>query len=145
MLDFTIEPNIGPLPLRFGMRPTEVERLLGEPTTVLASHFGDRIEERPHVSVAFSKDQGNLDEAVFTSGVKLLFHGRDLFAEPNLIATLRHYDPQPFLFVGFIFFNKLGVRLSGFLPDDDSEKAIAVVPKGHWREYADDFVPFLAK
>jgi hypothetical protein len=123
------------------MSPSDVERVLGAPNSVLPSHFGDRIEQRPHLSLAFSKDQEALDEAVFTRGVNLLFHGRNLFAEPDLVATLRHSDPQPYLFVGFIIFNGIGVRLSGFLPDDESEQAIGLVRTGHWREYANEFVP----
>jgi hypothetical protein len=76
------------------------------------------------------------------SYVTLLNH--DLFAEPNLIAFLTRLDPNPFLFVGFVVFLELGIRLSGFHDGDESQKAIGVVRGGYWDEFVSEFVPFEA-
>lgn len=142
MTSFAIEPDVGPLPLRFGMTPFEVEQIVGKPLQVLNSYFGDRGEARAGFQLGFSQPDQHLDEAVFTPDISISLYGHDLFHERDLIATLRQFDPHAYLFVGFVVFPGLGIRLSGFHDGDEPQKAIAVVRFGHWDKNADLFVPF---
>ena len=84
-----------------------------------------------------------LAEAVFSRGAKLTFRGNDLFSIPDPIAFLRQFDPEPKIWVGFVIFVKLGIRISGFHDDNESQKAIAIVRKGYWDEFIDDFEPYM--
>ena len=142
MIQFTIEPFVGPLPLRFGMTPEQVEGILGPPDSIRTSYFGTRIEQRPHFGLGFSKDDATLDEAVFAPGATVLFKGHDLFAEPDLVSTLRRYDSETYLWVGSVVYFHLGILISGYHDSDESQKAIAVVCKGYWDEYAAKFIPY---
>jgi hypothetical protein len=142
MIAFTIEPNIGPLPLRFGMTPKDVEAILGAPDEVSSSHFGSRAEQRKNLSLGYSKKDEKLIQAVFSPGSKVMFQGKDLFRQRDPIALLRKIDSSPQLCVGFVVFPKLGIRFSGFHDDDDDQKAIGVTNSSYWDKFADDFEPF---
>jgi hypothetical protein len=138
---FTFEPFVGPLPLRFGMSPEEVASVVGAPSRVFPDFFKNRTETRPGLSLGYDATSGRLVEAVFPS-VGLHFHGVDLFVVDDAIAFLRQFDPAPQIAVGMVFFVDLGLRLSGFHDNDESQRAIGVVATGHWEELARKFVPF---
>src|SRR5438874_1892955 len=123
MITFTIEPLVGPSPLRFGMTPAQVEVILGPPDKVFPSHSGNRTEIRKNVNLGYSASEARLVEAVFTPGSTVQYRGKDLFLESDLIGFLRESDPAPQLCVGFVVFLKLGTRLSGFHDNDESQKA----------------------
>jgi hypothetical protein len=139
---FTIEPFVGALPIRFGMTPAEVEAELGPPQEVLPNPFGHRGELRDTSSIGYSATDNRVVEIVFRPGARVSFDGHDIFSDPEIIGFFRRYDPVPYLFVGFIIFPKLGIRLSGFHDGDETQKAVAVAAKGQWDEYADDFEPY---
>ena len=142
MTAFTISPYIGPLPLRFGMTPQEVAAILGPHTDAFPSHRGGRIEHRSRINVGYAAANGKLIEVVFTPGAILQYEGQSLFDVPDLIGFLGKYDSKPQLFVGNVVFSELGISLSGFHDNDESQKAIAVHCRGYLDEYVDDFVPF---
>jgi hypothetical protein len=143
MHTFVIEPYIGALPLRFGMSPKQVEAFLGQPDEVFHSFTGNLGERRLNVNLSYHDDR-QLVEAVFAPGTEVLFENQDLFKEPDSIEFLRGFD-QPYKAVGFIFFPELGIRLSGFLPNDEEAKAISVIRKGQWDEFRDSFVPYKSR
>lgn len=138
---YSFEPFIGPLPLRFGMRPDEVASLIGAPDQVFFDPTEGRSESRPGSSIGYDPRTGRLVEVVLSSGA-LFFHGTNLLGIANPIGFLRAYDDTPQTAVGMIFFVNLGLRLSGFHDGDESQRAISVVPQGRWDEFADDFAPF---
>jgi hypothetical protein len=141
MVTFLIEPYVGVHPIKFGMAPAQVEEQLGKPDKSSQGLFGARVEERPDVAIGYCAEDGGVNEIVFSPGARLVFQGHDLFAADPL-PILRQLDDSPFEWVGFIIFLKLGIRVSGFHDNDESQKAIGVVRKGHWDEYVADFVPF---
>src|SRR5271156_2531399 len=91
MHSFTFDPHVGPLPLRFGMTPAQVEHILGPPDRVYTDYFGDRDERRQSANIGYAAD-GRLQGVVFTPGVELKLFGHDLLSEIDPIAFLRQYD-----------------------------------------------------
>jgi hypothetical protein len=51
-------------------------------------------------------------------------------------------DPEPYLFVGFIIFLKLGITLIGFHDDDIYNKALVVFNHNEYEEYIHAMKPF---
>jgi hypothetical protein len=139
---FLVEPDVGALPIRFGMTPKEVADQLGPPIAVLPDSGGTRIEERPNLMVGYSPTDGTMFEAVFWPGAQLFFRRENLLEIPDPISYLRQFDPTPVKCLGSIVFRGLGIRLSGFHDGDESQQAIGVAPKRHWDKYSDDFVSF---
>lgn len=141
-MKFTIEPFVGPLPLRFGMSAEEVRAILGPPVIAFPDHFGNPTENRENVNVGYSAADGALVEVVFTPGTTLLYQGQNLFLIPDPIGLLRQADSNPQLWVGDLIFLKLGLGMSGFHDHDESQKAISLVRRGHWDEYKNQFEPY---
>ena len=137
-----IEPYVGALPLRFRMLPSEIADCIGAPVAVIPDTRGIRIEKRHNLMLGYALDDGALFEAVFRPGSDLRFQGVNLFETAEPISYLRRFDPAPVeCFVSILFLN-LGIGLSGFHDQDESRKAISVVRRGYWNEYAEYFVPF---
>lgn len=140
MADFVFEPTVGAIPLKFGMRPDEVSSAI---SPALASHtgvMGITGERRRNISVGYDSDK-TVFEMIFTPGVNVFFEKHELLSEPNLLAFLRNYDAEPQLWVGFVVFVKLGVKLSGF-HGDDPEKSIGMIRDDVLQKYKKSFVPF---
>jgi hypothetical protein len=140
---FTIEPYVGALPLRFGMKPDEVASHLGPPDdTHEYPQYESFHEHRGGTKLGYLLSERKLTDIVFTEfGHAVVFNGHALFDQVDLLSMLRQYDPQPYKLVGFIFFTKLGMRLSGF-DTDNEEKAIAIVSEGGFDEYFHEFEPY---
>lgn len=139
MQTFTIEPNVGPAPLRFGMTAKDVAKILGPPAEVFETSFGLEAGRWPHFSVGYD-DHGRVMDIVFLPGTKVLFAKHDLFIEPDPIGFLRRFD-KPYLAAGFVVFLNLGIRISGFLPDDEEPKVVEVFQQGQFDEYLELFKP----
>jgi len=140
MVEFTVQPYAGAHPILFGMTPPEVAALLGPPSWSFRD-AGILTEERSsqHVNVAYSDDR--LNEAVFSKGAKLVFDGQDLFDLHDPVGFLRKFD-TPYVWVGVIILLDLGIRLSGLLDDNASQRTISIVEKGYWDEYKEDFLRY---
>src|SRR4051794_26118930 len=126
MILFYVEPFVGPLPLRFGMKEAEVAKLLGPPIRRDVGGLGGIDESRPNLSIGYSDPEKELYGATFSPGIKLFFHGEDLLSHKDPIEFLQKFA-SAFQAVGMVFFPELGIRLSGFHDGDDSQKAIEVV------------------
>jgi hypothetical protein len=142
MTTFALEPYVGPLPLRFGMTSVEVLEVLGEPIEVFRGPLGNRTESYPDLTLGYSAEDELLMDAAFAPMATVQFAGINIFSHSNAIEFLRSYDDSPFEWVGFIIFLKLGIRLSGFHDDDESQKAVGIVKQGYWDEYIEDFIPY---
>jgi hypothetical protein len=137
---FTIEPQTGVLPVRFGMTAAEVARVLGPPVRTTRNYLSEREEQRSGVNVRYA-ERGEVVEVSLLPSVCLLFHGTDLFKEVDPIGVLRHADPNPYEWVGFAVFLSLGVAVSGYHDNDSSQRAITVSKLGRWDTYKAQFVP----
>ncbi len=120
MIEFCIEPVVGPLPLRFGMTPNEVASVIGPPEEVFRIFFRNLSESRTHVNLGYSPENF-LDEVIFLPGAQLFFRGHDLFNHPDLIGLLRGMTPVVKLMVGFLIFPELGLGLSGYHNCEDGK------------------------
>ena len=138
---YSIEPFVGPLPLRFGMTPGEVAALIGDADHVFTDPVDGISESRAGLSLGYDAQHGLLSDAVFSAG-GLSFHEVNLFEVDDVINFLRGYDNFPEVAVGMVFFLGLGLRLSGFHDGDVRQKAIGVCAAGRWDEFTDDFVPY---
>jgi len=141
MISLTAEPYVGALPVRFGMSPAEVAAVIGPPASVIPGVFDTTAELRPNIVIGYT-EANQVYEVNCHPGATLLLMNHDLFSDRDPISFLRKLDPDPYLWVGLVVFQKLGILVSGFHDGDDSQKSIAMVRKGYWDEYIDDFVRF---
>jgi hypothetical protein len=136
---FELQVDQGVLPIRFGMTAVEVKAVMGEePTwvdtrslgeTKLAEHYDD------FVGVHYNAAGEVYSVVVAPGSVVLRFGGVELLgpsAVPNPLLTFYQFDSRPLEDVGFVFFNKLGVAVSGFHDGKVDERAITVRRPGMW-------------
>lgn len=142
MKPFVLTPYKGAEPIAFGMTPSDVASILGPPEDVGRNDLGERSETRNGISIRYSQEGEKVVEIGFVPGTRLLFDGRSLLDENDLIDVLIEHDPIPYEFVGFLIFFGLGITVTGFHDEDESQKAITVFREGRWDEYRQEAVPW---
>jgi hypothetical protein len=138
MTDFTLIPYEGASPILFGMDPSQVKSILGEPESVKS--LSDRVEEwRSHLIVTYEHDK--VVEVTLAPGASLVYKGRNLFVDKDPIAFLMSED-APVELAGSLLFLNLGLSESGFHDNDSSQRCLSVFQRGrmdrfkeHWKKY----------
>jgi len=140
LAEYVINPYVGAGSLRFGMDSAQVAEICGLPDAVDVDFMGDTSENRGWVTVGYKN--GKVFHIGFGRGARVIFSGRELFGEVDPIGYCESFDPDPLEWVGFLYFMKLGIRMSGFHDGDESGKTISVFCKGRYDEYREQMKPF---
>jgi hypothetical protein len=134
MIDFNLVPYVGADPITFEMSPPAVENIIGPPISVGTNDYGEREEWRDSLIVRYSNRDSRVVEITFRPNARLLYKGVDLFQKEAVISFLSQYD-RPFEIVGFVVFLDLGILMTGFHDNDESQKAITVFRKGRMDQF----------
>jgi hypothetical protein len=132
---FSLVPYVGAIPVTFEMSSTDVESVIGPPSSVETNFIGERDERRDGLSIRYSIADGKVVEVSFLPGVDLVFEGRNMFKEPDLVGYLRQFDQEVYEYMGFLIFLDLGITVTGFHDNDDAQKAIVAFRKGRMANY----------
>jgi hypothetical protein len=136
---FEIQPYVGACPILLGMTESEVISIAGEPMVKSVNKSG----EKDHSYEAWSLRYSSVDERVVEIGfgppAKAKFSGMDVFEGSDFFEKVIAVDGSPFEYYGFIVLQKLGITLTGFHDDQESQKAITVFAKGRWDDVASEF------
>lgn len=141
MKHFEIQSFVGALPLRFGMTPNEVHGILGSPRTVRTNRLGEKDEDYLQASAGYDKESTMLKELGFVQPAVVLFRDIDLFRDADAIPRLVEADGAPLEGLGFIVFPTLGIALTDFFSEQESDRAITVFARGRWTDLK-GFKPF---
>jgi hypothetical protein len=145
--EFELFPYVGAGPLKFGMSPTQVEKLLGEPDKHRLTHKGNREDHWGSLVVGYSKDDGYKMNHIgfFRDMVGVRYGDLKIFREPydmryqhHVLRTLCAEDGKPLLSYGFVVLLNLGFALTGFQDEEEDDLAFAMFPKGGWDDVLDD-------
>lgn len=143
---FEIFPGIGAGSITFGMTSDEVEALIGLPETKILNEQNELVEFRSFMNVAYaSPPENKLSHIGFgrqMEGVK--YEGISVFLESpdDVIKKMMEIDPEPYLFVGFVIFLKLGISLTGFHDEDIEQKSLAIFNHNDYEKYVHAMEPF---
>ena len=129
MIEFTLAPYIGSLPITFEMSPADVEKVVGPATSIRTMASGKREERRRTFIVRYLEEDNKVVEITFLPAAILMYQGQNLLKTDDVIGFLSKRD-MPFEHVGFVIFFQLGLMVTGFHDNDDSQKAMTVVRKG---------------
>lgn len=141
-MTFEINPYVGPLPLRLGMTQDQVAEVLGQPQVVSKNRLGEPTHNFDFCAVGYDKDTLSANYFGFTPGGSVAYKGVSLFNNPNALRFMLEEDGEPIEFVGFILLLKLGVSLSGFHDNDQSQLAVNMFERGRFEKYRSQFKPF---
>ncbi len=135
---FEIIPGEGLGPLRFGMGPIEIERILGNKED--QSEYDDVVELyfSNYMNLSFRNDKlFQIGATRRSSGIA--YKGMDIFsADPMAVLRALEMDAGgAFESYGFIVFPKMGLSLTGFHDDDLDNKAMALSVLEEWQSSSD--------
>jgi hypothetical protein len=131
-MKFEIVPFVSVGKLKFGMTVEEVMDILGMPSHVNENDEGERVEFRSinyDILVTYDKKTRTAVEFGFGKTIKYLsFIRQNIFLLPTLevLNILAKEDGSPYEALGIINFLNLGITVSGFHDNDDSQKAVTV-------------------
>jgi hypothetical protein len=133
-------------PVTFDLIPADVEKRLGPPERVITNDEGQREERRGAIDIRYSTDDGKVVEIACVRGARLAYEDHDdLFERPHLIEFLMRFDPTPQEAMGFLVFLNLGITVTGFHDEDESQKAIVAFRRGRMDEFRSMFHPYSPK
>lgn len=147
--ELTIKPYIGVDDLRFGIKPSDVVKIIGSSVDIDKNFFGERTEDRePGILITYSKPDNLLVEFGFGRRVLgLKYNNMALFKEPpeRILMSLIKDDGSPYERFGFIILLNLGITLTGFHDKDEDQRAVTVFSRGRWDVMKDNLKPFKYK
>ena len=142
---FYIQPYFGTDIVKFDMTPAEVVQALGVAENQSTNHQGKLVEFRSYMNVAYSSEK-RVDHIGFGRQMQEVYLGKIniFFDDPKVVLTeLIGLDSEVFLYLGFLFFFKLGFSLTGFHDGDEDQKALALFTQGHWNSRKSKMKPFV--
>ncbi|MGU3163880.1 hypothetical protein [Vibrio cholerae] len=145
MTDLIFTPYVGVGPIRFGMDPSDVGKVLGKPDSISTSGRGETEEHRGDITIRYDSETNCVVEMSFCPDSDLMLDNERLYSSNDLTKYLMSKDPQPVECFGFLLFLNLGIAATGFHDDDADQLAISVFIKGRWDSMKDSFTPFLKK
>jgi hypothetical protein len=75
-------------------------------------------------------------------GADVNLKGIDVFKDTDAFAKLIKEGRKPFEYMGFVILLDLGVTLTGFHDNDESQKALTAFARGRWDHLRDKFGEF---
>lgn len=142
MWEITPYRSVGPI--RFGMSEEELVGAVGPPESVETNHLGEPDHQYPGFAVRFSVPEDVVAEVgifpEFSHAVVL--RGLDIFGSPTAFDDLVSIDGSAFDCLGFIVMFKLGVALTGFHDNDQSQRALTVFTSGRFDRFRSHCVPY---
>ena len=126
--------------VKFGMTIEEVATVVGEPERVSTNRRKERDERRGKMGIRFSAEDSKVVE-VSLRHLEVTLMGIDVFNDPNAFDRLIAVDGKPFESLGFVVLMKLGITLTGFHDQDESQKAVTAFARGRWDDVKEEFRP----
>jgi hypothetical protein len=134
---FHIEPYQGALPLALGMSEQQLRAILGNPDRVFTNRRGELEYQYRDCSVRFEPSTGGAVEVGFLPSAGVWLGDINVFEDDRALEKLSSADGSPFECFGFIILLELGMSLTGFHDDDESQKAVTVFTRGRWDHLRD--------
>lgn len=149
---FDILPYVGFGDLRFGMKKSQVENIVGPAEKTTRSPISKETKEmrrKSGLQIVYSELDESVVEINIYPGIKdVKFKDIDVFRENGYEVVKRFIaeDDKPVETVGISIFTKLGISITGFTGDDDSEqKSLSIFIKGRWDSDLGTAKPFKFK
>lgn len=129
---FQITPYKSVGPIRFGMSVAELIEAVGDPVKITKNRLGELDYRYPGFRVALSSKDRTVAEIGLVPEADAIIDGVTIFSSPDSFARLVKKDGNPYEYVGFVVLLNLGLTMTGFHDNDDSQKAVTVFAKGRW-------------
>jgi hypothetical protein len=130
MFEITPYKSVGPI--RLGMSADELTAAIGEPVKVFRNRLGEMDYKYHGFRVALSPKDGTVVEIGLVPEIEVVLDGVNIFSSSDSFEKLVKKDGDPYEHLGFMIFLNLGITMTGFHDNDESQKAVTVFAKGRW-------------
>ncbi|MDX3933954.1 hypothetical protein [Stenotrophomonas sp.] len=137
-MSYEILPYVGVGKLRFGMSPSMVATMIGEPQFSCYDTDAGATTQYWHgngLQLTFLKCSNSLASISMysnISNVSLPGIALDWSRSKSTYESLMHLDPSAMTTVGITVFFKYGIAVSGFQNEDGGGKSITAFSEGQW-------------
>lgn len=117
----------------FGDNIDRVKAILGPPDSTRMHRDDEVTLHYNYIQLTFRN--GKLVEAGFSSNAEVSIFGHEPFNSPDDWKALCAFDGAPKLIDGFLVLMKIGITLTGFHDNDESQIALTAFIEGRWDAY----------
>lgn len=142
--EFKIVPYRSVGAIRFGFSLSEVNEETGAPISVTRNNEGELDYQYDEFSIRLSAKDEKVVEVGLVPPAVVRLDGIEIFRSPSAFEQLIARDGAPYEFYGFIVLLNLGITLTGFHDDDESQIAVTAFERGRWDELRSELRPFTA-
>lgn len=128
-------------PLHFGMSQDEVVASIGSPNRHSKNRTGNPVLWYNGLNVTI--ENGGLVEVGFGPEEAVAVLGVSPFSDSDALARLCELDGNPQEVLGFIVLQKVGITLTGFHDNNESQKAVTAFSRGRWDALRSKMTPFV--
>lgn len=114
----------------FGVEPDDLVSVLGKPVRKDKNRLGETIVRYEGFGVTIAAR--GVVEVYFLPISSVSICGIDVFSDPQAFVKLCKLDGDPREYMGFIVLLNLGITMTGFHDNDESQKAITAFERGRW-------------
>jgi len=126
----------------FGSNEADVISVFGEPVRRAKNREQEKELYFPAYVLRFDAKSDVLREVTLLPGCEAEINANAIFWDNRLLYWLGTQDDDLKEALGFVLSLKLGIALSGFHDDDESQKAIHAFRFGDWDMFKDRMRPF---
>jgi hypothetical protein len=137
-----ILPYIGIDNLRFGSTASEAISKFGNPTNKRLTSDKEKEYHYDGFIIRFDSEENRFRELTLLPGCQANLDGEAICWDVGYFSKLLAKDGEPKEVFGFILLLNLGIAMSGFHEDDESEKTIHFFRKGDWDEFGSSMKDF---
>lgn len=130
--------------ISFDMSDHEVIDALGEPLNSRKNSASELEYHYEKFIVRFDADSLGVRECTLLPDFdyEILINGESIGEERTFLSSLIEKDGAPYECLGYLIFFNLGIAVTGFHDDDESQKAITVFRKGDWDQFKERMKPY---
>lgn len=144
-MTIVIEPYEAIGLLHFGMSQDDVVASMGEPQRLTKTRDGNPILWYNDNELNVIIENDGLVEVGFSPEAPVSIRGIHPFTDPDAFTKLCKLDGSPHEMLGFIVLQNLGITMTGFHDNDESQKAVTTFTRGRWDALASQMKPFSLK
>lgn len=134
-----IDPYTSVGPIKFGMSELDVRAALGEPASISKDRRDNDVMRYEGIKVTVAPH--GVTEVALLPTVPVTLRGIKIFSSSSAFTDLCELDGDPQIVVGFVVLLNLGIALTGFHDQDESQKAVTVFERGRWDVLRDQMAP----
>ena len=137
-------PYIGAGPFKFEATPEEIQLNFQDKPKISKDYLGNRRDDFGAIGFCYDENDKLSEICIPPEGVSIYLDTQCLIGDSSVktLELLLKKDPNPLDVTGFLVFLKLGVNITGFHDNNESQKSFNIFKKGWWDDMLEEATPY---